>query len=260
MGPLTQIIRLTIFILFVGCTASLAQSSSAGPQNEVQFRGDLRYLSGDANFSGNNDSGSTISFGADFNLDRSVGYDLRYVRRSKNDRHKFVAHFSSSDWGRSASLSRNFTFLGHTYVAHLEIDLDVSLKTFGGSYAYRWGNKKVRFGPKVDAGLVNVGVKLTGTTTSGSATAKGTIRKPVATAGYEFEANPSSKVSIFHELGGIVFQGQHVLSVEGGIKFSPFRYFGIMGGYTYQRYKLMKDDSLVVIRQQGPFAGIAIRF
>ncbi len=112
----------------------------------------------------------------------------------------------------------------------------------------------------VDMGVISTSVKLTGTTNNGTRSTDGSISKFAATVGYDLEANPTSKLNLFHNLGAIAFQGEHLFHTEGGIKFFLSHHFGVVGGYRFSRYRLEDNDNFVLVRQHGPFFGGVARF
>ena len=230
------------------------------PQNEIEIRGTYSIPSGDANFSTAGSSGTTIDFERDFDFKNELGFGVRYLRRSKNGKHKLGGDFAQTSWSRTRALTRSFTFLGETYVANLDTSADLKLTTFRGFYAYRWGNEKFRMGPRVDIGVVNTSLELTGTTNSGTRTKEGSINTFAATVGYDLDYDPTSMVNIFHNLGAIAFQGDHFFHTEGGIKVFVSRNFGVMGGYKAERYKVVDGDNFITIRRHGPFFGGVFRF
>ena len=245
-----------LLALFVG--AVVAQSEPR--RNEIEIRGLLSVPSGEANYSGSGDPGSTIDFNRDFDFKNELGLQIRYTHRSKNDKHKVVANYESSSWDRSTLFTRSFTFRGETYVANANIDGDLKLRTLRAMYAYRWGNDKVRIGPMVDMGLIHVDLNLVGTTNNGTRSTEGSISRFTATVGYDLDFNPTPKVNIFNNLGAIAFQNDRLFHTEGGVKYFPATHVGVVGGYRYQRYKFVNDDNFLRITAQGPFFGGVYHF
>src|SRR6267142_4427768 len=253
MRKLSVFALATLALLAFVITAQ-AQSSDK-PKNEIEIRGTYSIPTGEANFSGTSASGSTLDFARDFDFKSEFGWQARYTYRSSNGKHKFVADYASTNWERSATLTRSFTFRGETYVANASIDGELKLQTFRAMYAYRWGNEKLRIGPMVDVGFVKTSLDLTGTTNSGKRSADGSITKFAATVGYDLDYTPTSKFNLFHNLGAIAFQGDHLFHTEGGVKVFVTKSFGAVGGYKAQRYKLKDDPNFLTIRQHGPFFG-----
>lgn len=260
MRKLITYILAGALILFVLVIVSFGQSGSDQPRNEIEVRGKVTIPTGSANFSGTTNSDQTIDFGRDFSFDNKLGFDVRYIHRSENLKHKFTVLYSRDNWDQQRTLTRSFTFLGQTYIANASADMGVTLRTFLARYSYRWGNEKVHFGPMVDMGVISTNVKLTGSTNNGTRSTEGTITKFAATIGYDLEANPSSKLELFHDLGAIAFQGEHLFHVEGGVKYFVSHHFGVVGGYGFSRYKVEKNDNFVLVRQHGPFFGGVARF
>jgi hypothetical protein len=246
-------------ILFVAFAAANGQSTDQ-PRNEIEVRGNVSIPTGSADFSGTTDSSQTIDFARDFSFDNKLGFDLRFIHRSENQKHKFLVQYGRDNWDQQRTLTRSFMFLGQTYVANASADLGVTIRVFRAMYSYRWGNEKVHFGPMVDLGVISTNVKLTGTTNNGTRSAEGTISKFAATVGYDLEANPTSKLNLFHNLGAIAFQGEHLFHTEGGLKYFASRHFGAVGGYRFSRYKLEDNNNFVLVRQHGPFFGGVVRF
>jgi len=109
-------------------------------------------------------------------------------------------------------------------------------------------------------GIVSTKLDLTGTTNNGTRSDSGKITKFAATLGYDLDYDPTSQVSIFHNLGAIAFQGERLFHVEGGLKFHVTRQFGVTGGYKAVRYRVEKNDNFILIRAHGPFIGGVFRF
>jgi hypothetical protein len=249
----------TVFILLVSDFPAHAQSSSR-PQNEIEARGVYSIPSGEANFSSAGTSGTTLSFGRDFDFKNQLGFELRYTYNSTSGKHKFLASYARTSWDRSTTISRSFAFNGRIYLANVNLESDLKLTVFRGMYAYRWGNEKVRFGPMLDLGVVSTKLNINGTTTSGPVSTEGSISKFAATIGYDLDYYPSSRVNIFHNLGGIAFRGDHLFHTEGGAKFFVSERFGVTGGYKVQRYSFVDGANFITIRAHGPFFGGVFRF
>jgi hypothetical protein len=249
-----------LVIVLVFMVTAHAQSSSDRPRNEIEIRGVVSVPSGEANFSGTGASGSTIDFARDFDFKNELGFQLRYAYRSSNGKHKIVADYDSTSWERNTTLSRSFTFRGETYVANANLNGDLKLKTFRAMYAYRWGNEKVRFGPMFDMGFIKTSLDLTGTTNNGIRTTDGSITKFAATVGYDLDFDPTPRLNLFHNLGAIAFQGEHLFHTEGGVKVFATHNLGVVGGYKFSRYKLEENSNFITVRQHGPFFGGVFRF
>ena len=249
----------SLFISFAAALIGMAQSTPDRPKSEVEFHATYSVPSGEANFNGGN-SGSNIDFSKDFNFQNVWGFRVRYAYRSPDGKHKIQAEYDNTTWDRNTTLSRSITFLGQTYVANLNLDSQFKLRYFRAMYSYRWGTDKIRFGPMADMGVITTRLNITGTTNNGTRTTEGSISKFAATLGYDLDYYPDPRFSIFHNLGAIAFQGEHLFHVEGGLKYYPSRHIGVVGGYRYQRYKVTKDDNFILTRAHGPFIGGLFRF
>jgi opacity protein-like surface antigen len=248
-------------IMMLGFMISARAQSSDQPKNEIEVRGTYSIPSGEANFSGTTASGSTIDFGRDFDFHNEFGFGVRYTYRSSNGKHKLGADYDSTNWERSTTLSRTIVFGGVTYNANLNLDGNLKLQVFRAMYSYRWGNDKVRIGPMVDMGVVKTSLNLTGTTNSGTRSAEGSVSKFAATIGYDLDYTPSSTFSLFHNLGAIVYSGDHLFHTEGGVKVFVAKNLGVVGGYKAQRYKFEENEpNFLTVRQHGPFFGGVFRF
>jgi hypothetical protein len=241
-------------------TAVYAQSSTDRPRNEVEVSATFSVPSGNSRFSTTTSAGTTLDFGRDFDFKDEFGFNVRYMHKSANDKHKILLEYSHTDWSRTGTATRAFTFLGQTYVANATVSGDLNLGTIRGMYAYRWGNDKVRFGPMIDVEVITTKLAITGTTNSGTQSREGKLTRLGATIGYDLEYNPTPKVTFYNNLGGIAFQGEHLFHVEGGVKFFPATHFGVNAGYKLVRYKLVDNDNFITIRTHGPFFGGAFRF
>ncbi len=252
------------FGLMVAVVSALAlvgdAQTSDKPKNEVEVRAQVNVPSGEANFSGTGAIGSTLDFARDFDFKNEFGFEIRYTYRTTSGKHKFLIDYDRTDWERDTILTRTLTFRGETYVASANLSGDLKLRTLRAMYAYRWGNEKVRFGPMVDMGIVNVDLELTGTTNNGTRTSDGSINKFAATVGYDLDYDPTPKVNIFHNLGGIVFKHDHLFHTEGGLKVFFNQNVGAVGGYKFQRYKFEDGANFLTISQHGPFFGGVFRF
>jgi len=260
MKNLNSRLALVFAMAFTTGLTAQAQSSSDWPKNEIEVRATVSVPSGEANFSGTNDAGSTLSFSRDFDFKNEAGFDLRYTYRTEDGKHKLLAEYSQTDWQRSTTLTRTFTFRGQTYVANANLNGNLKLRDFRGMYAYRWGNEKVRFGPMLDMGVIKTSLDITGTTNNGTRTADGSITKFAATVGYDLEYNATPKVNIFHDLGAIAFHHDRLFHTQGGVKVYLSRQFGFVGGYKFERYRWVNDDNFIRISAHGPFFGGVFRF
>jgi hypothetical protein len=256
----TSVLTFSMIMVLAFIIPARAQHSSIQPKNEIEIRATYSIPSGEANFSGTGASGSTLDFARDFDFKNEFGWQARYTYRSTNGKHKIVADYDATNWERSTMLTRSFTFRGETYVANASLDGALKLQTFRAMYSYRWGNEKLRIGPMVDMGFVKTSLALNGTTTSGTRSADGSITKFAATVGYDLDYTPTSKFSLFHNLGAIAFQGDQLFHAEGGVKVFVTESLGAVGGYKAQRYKLKDDPNFLTIRQHGPFFGGMFRF
>jgi hypothetical protein len=247
-------------VVLAAFAAAQAQSSTARPLNEVEVNATISIPSGNARFSTTTSAGSTLDLARDFDFKDEFGFDLRYIHKTESDKHKFLVEYSHTDWSRTSTATRTFSFLGQTYVANATLSGDLNLGTFRGMYAYRWGKKKLRIGPMVDMGVITTKLALSGTTNSGARSGEGSVSKFFATVGYDLEYNPIPKVTVYNNLGAMAFQGEHFFHVDGGVKYFPAAHFGVNAGYKAVRYKLVDNDNFITIRTHGPFFGGAFRF
>ena len=252
--------RLSISSVLLLVVFLTVDAQDTRPKNEIEVRGVLAVPSGEASFSGNGNTGTTISFSRDFDFRNELGFALRYTRRTEDGKHKFLGEYAQTTWNRETTLSRSFTFLGQTYVANLDASADLRLSDFRVMYAYRWGNDRIRIGPMADMGAVSTRLNITGTTNNGTRTESGKITKFAATLGYDLDYDPTEKVNIFNNLGAIAFQGERLFHVEGGMRFFATRHIGVSGGYKAQRYRVEKNDNFLLVRAHGPFFGGVFRF
>ena len=246
-------------LLFTVITTVHSQTST-WPKHEIEVRGVLSIPSGDASFSSNGTSGSVISFSRDFDFKSELGFELRYTHRTENGKHKLQGGFSRTTWDRETSLSRSFTFRGETFEANLDATGDLSLSNFRAMYAYRWGNEKVRIGPMVDMGVINTSLDITAATNNQIRSASGSITKFAATVGYDLDYDPTPRINIFNNLGGIVFMGERLFHAEAGIRVMVTRNFGFSGGYKFERYRVEDEPDFLRVNAHGPFFGGVFRF
>src|ERR1041385_1385460 len=248
-------------VAIVAAAGTTAFSQKDKPKNEIEIRATVAVPSGEANFSGTGASGSTIDFNRDADFSNEGGFDIKYAYRSDDGKHKFGVEYANTDWDRTRVIGRAFTFKGETYVAGAAIESNLRSSTLKGMYSYRWGNDKVRIGPMIDFGVVPTRLDLTGATLSGgSRKSEGEINKFAATVGGDLDYDPTPKVNIFGNIGGIAFHHDRLFHAEGGLKYYASRNFGVVGGYKYQNYKWVNDDNFLRITSHGPFVGGVIRF
>jgi len=254
--------RPAIFLSVVLAAAATARAQSAGgqQQNEVEVRGVYSIPSGDASFSTTTTNGTDISFGRDFDFRNQLGFELRYTRLSKNDRHKFLVDYGHTDWSRDTVLNRSIAFNGRIYIANANLTSDFKLSDFRAMYSYRWGNEKFRIGPMGDIGVVTTRLNVNGTTTSGPVDTEASTSTFSATVGYDLDYRPTPKLTISHNLGAIAFSGEHFFHTEGDVKYFFAHHYGVSGGYKAARYKIVDGDNRVSVRTHGPFFGGVVRF
>jgi len=248
-------------VAIVAAAGTTAYSQKDKPKNEIEIRATVAIPSGEANFSGTGAAGSTIDFNRDSDFSNQWGFDIKYAYRSEDGKHKFGAEYFNTDWDRTRVIGRSFTFRGETYVAGAAIESNLRSSAIKGMYAYRWGNDKIRIGPMIDFGVVPTRVDITGNTLSGgSRKTEGSISKFAATIGGDLDYDPTSKVNIFGNIGGIAFHHDRLLHAEGGLKYFASRNFGVVGGYKYSRYRWVNDNNFLRITSHGPFVGGVLRF
>lgn len=256
----TRLMTATVVLILTSAPIVRSQTSDPPLKNEVEVRGVLSIPSGDASFSSSGTAGSTISFSRDFDFKNELGFEIRFTHRTPSGKHKFQVGYGQTSWDRSTSLSRSFTFLGETFVANLDASADLRLSNFRAMYAYRWGNEKIRIGPMADMGVISTRLNISGTTNNGTRSASGKITKFAATLGYDLDYDPTDRINIFNNVGGIVFQGERLFHAEGGARVYVTRNFGFSGGYKFERYRVEKNDDFLRINAHGPFFGGVFRF
>src|SRR4051812_39595434 len=102
MRTFRSVLSLCTLILLAPVATATAQSVSDRPQNEIEVRGNVAVPSGELNFSGTTDPGNNLDLSRDFDFKNKLGFDLRYIRRSKNDKHKILVQFNRDNWSQSA--------------------------------------------------------------------------------------------------------------------------------------------------------------
>ncbi|HEV8137362.1 MAG TPA: hypothetical protein VGP85_21980 [Pyrinomonadaceae bacterium] len=248
------------FMLCLILAGKISAQTTDQPRTEIEVRGFYSIPTGETKFSTTTSVGDTISFGRDVDFHNELGYEVRVSHRTQSAKHKFLADYTDINWDRSRTLSRNFTFLGQTYLANLQTSSELKLRTFRVMYAYRWGNEKIRFGPMFDMGVITTRLEFNGATNTGTRSSEGKITKFAATVGYDLEYNVTPNVNLFNNLGWIKFKRDNLFHIEGGVKYFPTTHFGVSGGYNLQRYKLEDNDNFLTVRANGPFAGGVVRF
>jgi len=259
MKLLTSYLITAMVLMFIATTTVNSQTVN-WPKHEIEVRGVLSIPSGDASFSTDGASGSVISLSQDFDFGNELGFELRYTHRSENGKHKFQAGYSRTTWERETTLSRTFTFRGETFEANLNATGDLALNNFRGMYAYRWGNEEFRIGPMVDMGVISTSLDITAVTNNQIRSASGSITKFAATVGYDLDYDPTPRINIFNNLGGIVFMGERLFHAEAGMRVLVTRNFGFSGGYKFERYRVEDEPNFLRITAHGPFFGGVFRF
>ena len=248
-------------IIIVAAAGTTAFSQADKPKHEIEVRVTVAIPSGEANFSGTTASGSTIDFNRDSDFSNQWGFDIKYAYRTEDGKNKFGVEYFNTDWDRTRVIGRAFTFRGETYVAGAAIESNLRQSAFKGMYARRWGNDKIRIGPMIDFGVVPTRLDITGNALSGnSRKSEGSISKFAATIGGDLDYDPTPKVNIFSNLGGIAFHHDRLFHAEGGLKYFPSKNFGVVGGYKYQNYKWVNDNNFLRVTSHGPFVGGVLRF
>jgi len=247
-------------ILVLLTTAIMAQAQTATPKNEVEITGSYVFQSGTLKFSTTTAPGTVISLKDDLDLKSKLGYGLRYTYRSENGKHKMWATYSRTSEDGTKTLSRTLTFLGQTYTANLAVRSERSLGMFLASYAYRWGNKKVRIGPMAQVGWSTTRVAIAAVSNSAIAAREGSTSAVAGSFGYDMDINPSEKVNIYNNVGIAVLFGERFVRGEVGVRYYLTRSFGLTGGFKFGTYKVLKDDNYVQADQNGPVFGGLIRF
>jgi hypothetical protein len=257
--------RLSLFGLIIGLIITVAAAApssaqTAAPKNEVEFNGLYTIPGGEVNFSGTTAAGSTISFENDFGLGNKLGFGLRYIRRAESGKHKFMLNYARTASSNTRALSRTLVFRDRTYTANLDTRAEESLGVFLATYAYRWGNQKVRIGPMAQLGFATARVDLNAVTNTAVGDREGSITKFVGTVGYDMDIHPTERVSIYNNVGAFRLKRDRVLRGEVGLKYYVTRAFGLNGGYQFGRYKLVDDPHFIRVNEHGPLFGAVLRF
>jgi hypothetical protein len=249
-----------ISVIALAAAGASANAQTAAPKSEIEVDGIYAIPSGSANFSATTSSGATISFADDFGLKNRLGFGLRYTYRSENGKHKFWLTYNRTTNTNTRTLSRTFTFLDQTYTANLNTRAEQSLGIFLASYAYRWGNKKVRIGPMGQLGFATARVDLNAVTNNAVGARSGKITTAVGTVGYDMDINPTDKVNIFNNVGFFKLSNDRFLRGEFGVRYYPSHTFGVSGGYQFGRYKVVDNQNFIRANEHGPFFGGLFRF
>jgi len=131
---------------------------------------------------------------------------------------------------------------------------------FLATYAYRWGNQKVRIGPMAQLGFATARVDLSAVTNTADAERSGSITKLVGTVGYDMDIHPTDRVNIYNNVGVFRLKRDRVLRGEVGMKYYLTRAFGVNVGYQFGRYKLVDDPNFIRVNEHGPLFGAVLRF
>ncbi len=242
-------------------TAIMAQAQTAAtPKNEVEVTGNYVFQSGSLRFSTATIPGTVVSLKDDVALKNNVGYGLRYTYRSENGKHKIWAAYSHTSGNNTTTLARTFVFLGQTYTANLAVHAEHSLGMFLASYAYRWGNKKVRIGPMAQLGWSTTRVALAAVSNNAISAKEGSVSALAGAFGYDMEINPSAKINIYNNVGFAVLSGERFARGEAGLRYSITKAFGLTGGFKFGKYKVLKNDNYIQASQNGPVFGAFFRF
>ncbi|HYW70692.1 MAG TPA: hypothetical protein VE961_06645 [Pyrinomonadaceae bacterium] len=248
-------------VVIVAAAGTTAFSQKDKPKNEIEIRATVAVPSGEANYSGTTNSGSTIDFHNDSDFSNEWGFDIKYAYRSEDGKNKFGAEYFSTDWDRTRVIGRSFTFRGETYVVGAAIESNLRQSAIKGMYARRWGNDKIRIGPMIDFGVIPTHLDITGNALSGnSRKTEASVSKFAATVGGDMDYDPTDKINIFGNIGGIAWSHDRLFHAEGGLKYFASKNFGVVGGYKFQNYKWVNDPNFLRIRSHGPFIGGVLRF
>jgi hypothetical protein len=251
---------LMIGVIILTAAGAPVRAQTTAPKHEVELNGIYTIPGGEVNFSGTTTAGTTISFDNDFGLKNKLGFGLRYTRRSENGKHKIMLNYARTAADNTRALSRTIVFRDQTYTANLDTRSEESLGIALGTYAYRWGNKKVRIGPMVQVGFATARVGLSAVSNTAVADRSGSITKLVGTVGYDMDINPTDGVNIYNNVGVIRFKNDRVLRGEVGVKYFVSRAVGVNGGYQFGRYKLVSDQNFIQADEHGPLFGVVLRF
>ncbi|MFL6337401.1 MAG: hypothetical protein ACJ754_29225 [Pyrinomonadaceae bacterium] len=249
-----------IGVIFLAAAGAPSSAQTAAPKNEVEFNGIYTIPGGEVNLSGSTAAGTTISFENDFGLKNKLGFGLRYIRRAESGKHKFMLNYARTASSNTRALSRTIVFRDRTYAANLDTRAEESLGVFLATYAYRWGNQKVRIGPMAQLGFATARVDLSAVTNTADTERSGSITKLVGTVGYDMDIHPTDRVSIYNNVGVFRLKRDRVLRGEVGLKYYLTRAFGVNGGYQFGRYKLVDDPNFIRANEHGPLFGAVLRF
>ena len=239
---------------------AFANAQTPAPKSEVEIRGVYAIPSGEVNFSTTTTAGTTISFANDFGLKNKLGFDLRYTYRTENGKHKFMVNYGRTSTSNTRVLSRTFVFQDQIYTANLNTKAESSLGIALATYAYRWGNKKVRIGPMGQVGFATTRVGLSAVSNTAIAARDASITSIAGTIGYDMDINPSEKVNIFNNVGVARYKHERFLRGEVGLRYYVTKALGVSGGYQFGKFKLVNNQNFIQANENGPFFGGVFRF
>jgi hypothetical protein len=258
MIKIPSVIITNLILLMAVVISASAQADK--PRSEVEVSGIYTIPSGSVNLSGTTPNDTTVDFSRDLDLQNRWGYGLKYIYRSESGKHKLWASYTHTSNTNTGLLNRSIIFGGRVYIANVTTRSDTSLGIFLASYAYRWGNDKIRIGPMGQLGWATTKVGLNAVGISAGGSREGSISSVAGTVGYDMDYDPNPKVNIYNNVGFMALSGERFLRGEIGLKYYFVRAFGINGGYQFGNYKLKKNQNFIDARENGPFIGGVLRF
>lgn len=256
-----MIIRGSLFLLVAAVV--VAGSASAGdPWLDVEARYWVTDISGKTRASITEGTSFEFDAESDLGLDDENAFEARLTARMPLTNHRFRASYMPIHFEGDRVITKSVTFAGNTYTSGTRVRTDLDIQY--GRLGWAWLGLKIPFSDIIKAGpLIEAKGFWTKSTlaASGFSTVDRDFGLALPTVGLIAEANPTDSVNLFAEASGIpAGKYGHFIEAEGGVRYSPIKYFTVLAGYRYFEIKAEKEPDLAQFTITGPFAGGAFRF
>jgi hypothetical protein len=242
------------------CLLILGTALAQGPVVEFEGRYWMTNLSADAKL-------TQAGQGTDINLksDLDIGdknFPSGRINFFLGQAHRLTLDYTPISYNTDSNLRRPVDFGGETYTVNTRVIGKLDLQYYRFGWAYQFVNLEggiFKFGTLLEIkgvrGEVALAAPNLGIDNSWNFSAW------LPTVGVAMDINPTSFLNFFAAVSGLP-AGQYgtLWEVEAGVKFIPFKYLSVSGGYRLVNIEARNDPDYAKVRLGGPYLGLSLRF
>jgi len=205
--------------------------------------------------------------GTDINIKSDLGIaDKNFFSGRFNifagQKNRLTFSYTPISYESDSPIKRTVEFSGETYAVNTRVVTTLNLQYLSFGWAFQFinvGGGTFKFGTLVEVKGVKGDVSLAVPNLAIDNAWEYSAWLP--TLGLAMDINPAPFLNIFAEISGMSAGDYGMIwEAEGGIKFIPFKFFSISGGYRFLNIEARKDWDYARLSLGGPYVGLSLRF